>query len=108
ILGRLAERWERPDLAQLFFERALELSTREQQTQRELTLLARSTAGDARADERAALQVEIMWDSDYSDVDLHVIEPSGEEVYYSHLASAHGGLLHGDVRNGFGPETYTI
>jgi hypothetical protein len=43
--------------------------------------LARVRPGDdARIDEGAALQVELMWDSNYSYVDIHVVEPSGEEV----------------------------
>ena len=49
-----------------------------------------------------------MWDSNYTDVDLHIVEPGGEEVFYSHLKSAKGGLLHDDVQSGFGPETYTL
>src|SRR5262249_9420559 len=63
---------------------------------------------DARIDPSADLQVEAMWDSNYSDVDLHVIEPGGEEVFYSHPKSANGGFLHDDVTAGFGPEVYTI
>lgn len=70
--------------------------------------LARRGGADPRADASAELQVESMWDSDYSDVDLHVIEPGGEEVFYGHEKSGHDGWLHGDVTDGFGPETYTI
>jgi Flp pilus assembly protein TadD len=71
--------------------------------------LARPRGGsDPRRDERAELQVEAMWDSNYTDVDLHVVEPSGEEVFYSHRESAAGGKLHDDVTTGFGPETYTL
>jgi len=63
---------------------------------------------DPRIDGTAELQVEAMWDSDYTDVDLHIIEPSGEEVFFHHLKSANGGVLHDDVTSGFGPETYTL
>ena len=63
---------------------------------------------DPRIDATAELQVEAMWDSDYTDVDLHIVEPGGEEVYYGHPKSAKGGSLHDDVQSGFGPETYTL
>ncbi len=71
--------------------------------------LQRRRAGtDPRIDSTTELQVEAMWDSDYTDVDLHIVEPGGEEVFYSHPRSAKGGALHDDVTSGFGPETYTI
>jgi uncharacterized protein YfaP (DUF2135 family) len=38
------------------------------------------------------VQVSVSW-SDSSDVDLHVIDPSGEEIYYGHPTSASGGTL---------------
>ncbi len=38
------------------------------------------------------VQVGITWDTP-TDVDLHVIEPSGEEVYYGHTTSSTGGQL---------------
>jgi hypothetical protein len=38
------------------------------------------------------VQVSVSWDAP-SDVDLHVIDPSGEEVYYGNSVSASGGQL---------------
>ena len=38
------------------------------------------------------VQVSVSW-SGASDVDLHVFDPSGEEVYYSNLTAASGGTL---------------
>jgi hypothetical protein len=38
------------------------------------------------------VQVSVSWDA-RSDVDLHVAEPSGEEIYWGHTASASGGQL---------------
>ncbi|HEX8254666.1 MAG TPA: VIT domain-containing protein [Thermoanaerobaculia bacterium] len=84
----------------------------ERSSQTDLTVraeLARARGGaDARRVDSQQLQVEVMWDSGYTDVDLHVVEPDGEEVSFSHRASKNGGSLHDDVRSGFGPETYTI
>jgi uncharacterized protein YfaP (DUF2135 family) len=38
------------------------------------------------------VQVSVAW-SDTSDVDLHVVDPNGEEIYYGHKSSASGGTL---------------
>jgi hypothetical protein len=54
------------------------------------------------------LVVMITWNTDNTDVDLHVIEPSGEECYYSHRRTASGGTLTQDVTQGYGPEMYTL
>ncbi|HEX7680845.1 MAG TPA: hypothetical protein VF713_22105, partial [Thermoanaerobaculia bacterium] len=74
----------------------------------QIEMQRRRSGTDPRIDPQAELQVEVMWDSNYTDVDLHVIEPGGEEVFYNHRNSANHGLLHADVTTGFGPETYTI
>lgn len=111
IVGRVLDGWGRGDLARLMFERALEIAPDEAQTKRELQFLgAKEGAGgtDPRRIPAAELQVEMMWDLSYTDVDLHVIEPSGEEVMYDHKQSKAGGLLHEDITTGFGPETYTL
>ncbi len=38
------------------------------------------------------VQVSLAWDKP-SDIDLYVVEPSGEEIYYGHKSSATGGTL---------------
>ena len=38
------------------------------------------------------LQVSVSWDAD-SDVDLHVVDPDGDEVFFAHSAVASGGEL---------------
>jgi len=70
--------------------------------------LAAGTSHDLRLEDDAALQVDLMWDTNFSDVDLYVTEPGGEQVLYQHPASAHGGRLHADITTGYGPEIYTI
>jgi len=49
------------------------------------------------------------WDTDLTDVDLHVKEPTGEEVCYSHNRSrTTGAAVSRDFTQGFGPEVYTL
>ncbi len=55
----------------------------------------------------ADLLVTIMWNTDNTDVDLHVIEPSGEECYYGHRRTNSGGQMTQDVTRGYGPEMFT-
>jgi len=54
------------------------------------------------------LRIYIAWDADNTDIDLHVMEPSGEEAYYSHNRTTHGGLVSRDITDGYGPEEYLI
>ena len=54
------------------------------------------------------LRVIIRWDIDSTDIDLHVVEPTTEEIYYSHQRSASGGILSADITNGYGPEEYLL
>jgi Ca-activated chloride channel homolog len=70
--------------------------------------LAPGTSHDLRLEDDAALQVDLMWDTNFSDVDLYVTEPGGEQVMYQHKTSAQGGRLHADITTGYGPEIYTI
>jgi len=50
----------------------------------------------------------IFWNTDGTDVDLHVIEPGGEECFYSHTQTASGGHISRDVTTGYGPELYLL
>ena len=45
------------------------------------------------------VQVTLSWDAD-SDVDVHVIDPAGEEIFYGHRRSASGGELDLDSNAG--------
>jgi len=56
----------------------------------------------------AGLVVTMMWNTDRTDVDLHVVEPNGEVCYYSHPKTKSGGTITDDVTNGFGPEMYVL
>eukprot|EP00992_Anisonema_acinus_P011516 TRINITY_DN7473_c0_g1_i1.p2 TRINITY_DN7473_c0_g1~~TRINITY_DN7473_c0_g1_i1.p2 ORF type:complete len:181 (-),score=44.14 TRINITY_DN7473_c0_g1_i1:174-716(-) len=56
---------------------------------------------------RLDLFVWLGWDTDKTDVDLHVVEPSGEEIMYNHNRSQRTGAhLTRDFTEGYGPECY--
>jgi len=58
---------------------------------------------------RLDIFVWLGWDTDKTDVDLHVTEPTGEEVYYSHnRSSSTGARVSRDFTQGLGPEVYTL
>eukprot|EP00930_Biecheleria_cincta_P096982 TRINITY_DN88742_c0_g1_i1.p1 TRINITY_DN88742_c0_g1~~TRINITY_DN88742_c0_g1_i1.p1 ORF type:complete len:493 (-),score=78.55 TRINITY_DN88742_c0_g1_i1:16-1296(-) len=48
------------------------------------------------------------WDTNDTDIDLHVFEPSGEEAFYGHQNTQIGGLVSRDFTQGFGPEEYVL
>ena len=56
----------------------------------------------------ADLRVVISWDSDMTDIDLHILEPDGSDVYYRNRDSKSGGHLSKDMTRGLGPEVYFI
>lgn len=49
------------------------------------------------------IQITLTWDNT-SDLDLHVVDPFGEEIYWEHQNSLSGGELDYDDINGYGPE----
>jgi len=56
----------------------------------------------------ADLRIVITWDDVFADIDLRVIDPAGELVWYSHPVSEAGGVLSEDYTEGLGPEVFTI
>lgn len=63
---------------------------------------------DIRFDPADDITVELMFDTGWSWVDLHITEPSGETVTWNHTASAAGATFTGGMIFGFGPEIYRI
>jgi hypothetical protein len=57
---------------------------------------------------QADLRVTISWNTDNTDVDLWVIEPSGEKCFYQNRNTKAGGGLTEDQTQGYGPERYQI
>lgn len=52
----------------------------------------------------AKLRVVLSWDSDNTDLDLHLVTPDGGHVWYGERSLANGAALDVDVTTGFGPE----
>ena len=52
----------------------------------------------------ARLRVVLSWDSDNTDLDLHLVTPDGDHVWYGDRSLANGAALDVDVTTGYGPE----
>ena len=59
-------------------------------------------------DVSADLRIVLTWSDEFADMDLWVIEPTGEKVFFGHRRSTIGGLLSKDCTLGLGPESYTL
>ncbi|MEZ0274611.1 MAG: DUF2135 domain-containing protein, partial [Roseimicrobium sp.] len=54
------------------------------------------------------LRVALTWDADNTDIDLWVIDPTGEVCIYNHNQTKTGGTISHDFTRGYGPEIFTI
>ena len=54
------------------------------------------------------IRIIMNWNQMDVDLDLHVIEPTGEECYFGHTSTAIGGRFSKDFTEGYGPEQYII
>lgn len=54
------------------------------------------------------VRIVLTWDTDMTDMDLWVIEPSGEKCFYSHNLTSIGGTISRDFTRGYGPEEYLV
>ena len=59
-----------------------------------------------RRDLPVKIRIVLSWDADETDIDLHVLEPDGEEAYYQNRRTSSGGFVSEDVTTGYGPEEY--
>jgi len=54
------------------------------------------------------IRIVLSWSSDNTDIDLHVIDPNGEECFFNHKETAIGGRYAHDFTGGFGPEEFML
>lgn len=54
------------------------------------------------------IRVTLEWNTDKTDMDLWVDEPSGERAIFSNPKTAIGGRLSNDMTRGYGPEEYLL
>ena len=54
------------------------------------------------------IRIVLTWDADLTDMDLWIIEPTGEKTYYKNNLSEIGGLMSRDFTGGYGPEEYVL
>ena len=54
------------------------------------------------------LRIVLTWDTDQTDMDLWVVEPTGEKCFYSHALTDIGGRLSRHFTGGYGPEEYAV
>lgn len=55
----------------------------------------------------ARLRIVLSWDTDNTDLDLHLVTPDGEHAWYRNRQLANGGALDLDVTTGYGPEIFS-
>lgn len=53
------------------------------------------------------LHIILAWDTNHTDVDLHVVTPTGEHAWYGERVIPSGGALDIDVTDGYGPEIFS-
>ena len=56
----------------------------------------------------AKLRVLLSWDSDGTDLDLHVVTPDGAHIWYGDRVAPNGAALDVDVTTGYGPEIFSM
>jgi tetratricopeptide (TPR) repeat protein len=64
----------------------------------------RANNAGVRLDQYDALRVTMCWETDANDVDLHVVDPRGEECFYRNMHNQSGLELYSDQTQGLGPE----
>lgn len=91
------------------YARSLRTGLRDGQMTKEQREFFGKRLGELRGAEPATdLRVSITWNTDATDIDLHVIEPDRTKVYYQAPRSKSGGELSQDQTQGYGPERYHV
>lgn len=55
-----------------------------------------------------AVRIILNWNQMDTDIDLHVVEPTGEECFYGHTNTEAGARFSKDFTQGYGPEQYLL
>jgi len=55
-----------------------------------------------------AVRAVLSWDADNADIDLWVIDPNDEKVYYGNPLGYQGGRISRDFTGGYGPEEFSL
>ncbi len=84
------------------------MALRRQQEDKARSLRECIVQGVSKLPVHRAVSLVLTWEDPSADVDLHIVEVGGEEIYYSRRESQHGGLLYYDITDGFGPEIYVL
>jgi TonB family protein len=63
---------------------------------------------ERRLSTTASLRFVLSWETDANDVDFHIHDGRGDHAFHAQRTLASGGQLYADVRNGYGPECFTI
>jgi tetratricopeptide (TPR) repeat protein len=71
-------------------------------------VLRRTMTAGVNPDEQPSVRFVLTWETDASDVDLHVRDALGQHAYYQYPSLASGGRLIADVTTGLGPEGFII
>ena len=53
------------------------------------------------------IKIILTWDTNGTDIDLHVKNPEGVDCYYGNKETDEGGRLDVDITDGYGPEVFT-
>lgn len=65
-------------------------------------------SNDFDESDEADILIIVSWNIPDTDIDLHILEPSGETCYYGNKNTSIGGHLSKDVTDGYGPEMYIL
>ncbi|MDC8011645.1 VIT domain-containing protein [Tahibacter soli] len=106
-------RWDGrfPDIETIALHELNDVIARAPRSQRAaLDALTNKLGIDARLLEAVPvdLRVVLSWDADNTDIDLWVIDPTGEATSYQSPRSRTGGRISRDFTGGYGPEVFTI
>lgn len=55
----------------------------------------------------ARIRINLSWDTDNTDLDLHVVTPDGGHCFYGNRSLENGSALDVDVTTGYGPEIFS-